>query len=482
MTQDTQAGAGAHPAPAQQPKTLRELAEVVRDWGKRDHAWAHPDPDCFDVALFGHISEDGEPYPVAEVNPDTYGHEGVSLQLAQFYAAASPAAVLALLDRVALRDNELKAARADAKHWRTNHDNVVARLRIFTQRPDIPKELADRLPWYRELVRLQEVEAQALQQSAEITDAEIDRIAESMPGGLDGFLKAWGWRQFARAIMQAAPPAPAAVAVPEALRELIEAIEFAPLGVRAIQAMARARAALAAAPAQAVAVPEGWKLVPINDTPAMWTAGGRAIKSCGGHERDAASLAYKAMVEAAPPAQEHATQLAGQDGEQDEGLAQAIDERDTAEGWADGLAGLIGEYFGQDIGEHSSAHNPWQEAKEIIEEAEPYRSAAAPAQAQEDAPVVRAGLLAAAAHIRAKASAHAEECGSYDPDTGAFEMRDAVQDHYNTLDELAEEIRLMADKTAPASCDKPPAGWACSRAPGHVGPCAAARAAQGGAL
>lgn len=96
--------------------------------------------------------------------------------------------------------------------------------------------------------------------------------------------------------------------------------------------------------------------------------------------------AVAAIEEMAAAAQEHATQLAGQGGEQDEGLAQAIDERDTAEGWADGLAWLIAAYFGQDIGEHSSAHNPWQEAKDIIEEAEPYRSAAAaPIQAQEDA-------------------------------------------------------------------------------------------------
>lgn len=33
-----------------------------------------------------------------------------------------------------------------------------------------------------------------------LTDAEIDTIAESMPGGLDGFLKGWGWRNFARAV------------------------------------------------------------------------------------------------------------------------------------------------------------------------------------------------------------------------------------------------------------------------------------------
>lgn len=58
-----------------------------------------------------------------------------------------------------------------------------------------------------------------------------------------------------------------------------------------------------AAPAlEAPAAPAGWKLVPVQDTPSMWTAGGEAIKSCGGHERDAASLAYKAMLAAAPQA------------------------------------------------------------------------------------------------------------------------------------------------------------------------------------
>ena len=93
------------------------------------------------------------------------------------------------------------------------------------------------------------------------------------------------------------------------------------------------------------------------------------------------------------------------------------------------------------------------------------------------APQTHAGLLAAAAHIQAKAQAHLDERGSYDPDTGAVEMSESNQEYFNTLDELAEEIRLLADKAAPASCDKPPAGWNCSRAPGHDGPCAAAPAA-----
>jgi hypothetical protein len=36
-----------------------------------------------------------------------------------------------------------------------------------------------------------------------LTDAEINKIADAMPGGLDGFLKGWGWLQFARAIEDA---------------------------------------------------------------------------------------------------------------------------------------------------------------------------------------------------------------------------------------------------------------------------------------
>ena len=33
-----------------------------------------------------------------------------------------------------------------------------------------------------------------------LTNDAIDKIGESMPGGLQGFMKTWGWRQFARAI------------------------------------------------------------------------------------------------------------------------------------------------------------------------------------------------------------------------------------------------------------------------------------------
>lgn len=36
-----------------------------------------------------------------------------------------------------------------------------------------------------------------------LADAEIDGIAARMPGGMDGFLKGWGWRQFAREVEEA---------------------------------------------------------------------------------------------------------------------------------------------------------------------------------------------------------------------------------------------------------------------------------------
>ena len=36
-----------------------------------------------------------------------------------------------------------------------------------------------------------------------LTDERIDAIADAMPGGLEGFLRGWGWRQFARAVIEA---------------------------------------------------------------------------------------------------------------------------------------------------------------------------------------------------------------------------------------------------------------------------------------
>ncbi|MGZ8317529.1 MAG: hypothetical protein ACXWVD_00370 [Telluria sp.] len=61
--------------------------------------------------------------------------------------------------RIGALERELMAALSGAEHearqadhWKANHDNLVARCALLSQRDDLP---VDRLPAYRELVRLQ---------------------------------------------------------------------------------------------------------------------------------------------------------------------------------------------------------------------------------------------------------------------------------------------------------------------------------------
>ena len=44
-------------------------------------------------------------------------------------------------------------AQAEIAHWKANHDNVVERLRLFTQRKDLP---VDRVDAYKSLTKAQE--------------------------------------------------------------------------------------------------------------------------------------------------------------------------------------------------------------------------------------------------------------------------------------------------------------------------------------
>ncbi|WON87480.1 hypothetical protein [Delftia sp. UGAL515B_04] len=206
----------------------------------------------------------------------------------------------------------------------------------------------------------------------------------------------------------------------------------------------RAAAAPALEAPAAPAAPNGWKLVPVKPTIAMLLAGDHARISTEHQTKPQA--AYAAMLAAAPQAP------AAPSGE----VISANCEFATVR-WLHQTSGKGG-------GDPKNSYS-WPITGEKV-----FLAASA-------APSTHAGLLAAAAHIQAKAQAHLDERGSYDPDTGAVEMSDANQEHFNTLDELADEIRMMADKAAPASCDRPPAGWTCTRAPGHDGPCAAAPAA-----
>lgn len=50
----------------------------------------------------------------------------------------------------------------------------------------------------------------------------------------------------------------------------------------------------------------------------------------------------------------------------DAALDEEISNRDQYHEWADRLAAEIARYFGVDIGEHSNANNPWEQAYEAV--------------------------------------------------------------------------------------------------------------------
>lgn len=78
---------------------LRELAQAVKGWSNCNRFWNDEDHDN-GVYIVGNINEDDEKYPLFEIDADRYGTDDESGKLAEFYAAANPATVLALLDEL----------------------------------------------------------------------------------------------------------------------------------------------------------------------------------------------------------------------------------------------------------------------------------------------------------------------------------------------------------------------------------------------
>ena len=78
---------------------LKEAAGAVLGWSNCDKAWLDTSEDE-SAAVFGHIDEDGNTYPVATIDCDQYYQGQDSLKLARFYAAANPAKVLDLILRI----------------------------------------------------------------------------------------------------------------------------------------------------------------------------------------------------------------------------------------------------------------------------------------------------------------------------------------------------------------------------------------------
>ena len=90
---------------------LKRMAELNAGWSNASSAWN--DMINEGGAVVGHIDEDGNKYDVAVVDLVQYdGFEGDSLQLAKFYAAANPAAVLELIAEVESLRAEVKTEQA----------------------------------------------------------------------------------------------------------------------------------------------------------------------------------------------------------------------------------------------------------------------------------------------------------------------------------------------------------------------------------
>ena len=78
---------------------LKTLASEVKGWRNCNTAWFDTSEDTI-AAVVGHIDEDGNESPVATIDCDQYYAAQDSIKLARFYAAANPAAVLALIERL----------------------------------------------------------------------------------------------------------------------------------------------------------------------------------------------------------------------------------------------------------------------------------------------------------------------------------------------------------------------------------------------
>ena len=122
---------------------LRALSNAVKAWACCNEAWPHA--EHFDVAVVGGIT-DGEQYPVAQIDADTYGTDGESLKLAQFYAAANPGAVLALLDRIDALQAENEHLLAQVHKLEMDALDLASENSIL-KRQDSELEARKPLPW-----------------------------------------------------------------------------------------------------------------------------------------------------------------------------------------------------------------------------------------------------------------------------------------------------------------------------------------------
>ena len=108
---------------------LKRLAELNAGWSNASSAWN--DMINEGGAVVGHIDEDGNKYDVAVVDLVQYdGFEGDSLQLAKFYAAANPAAVLSLIAEIEQLRDQVNGLTGTADRAEKQRDEQIGRAHV----------------------------------------------------------------------------------------------------------------------------------------------------------------------------------------------------------------------------------------------------------------------------------------------------------------------------------------------------------------
>jgi hypothetical protein len=123
-------------------KELRRLAQAVSGWSNCNQAWLDQSEDV-PAAAVGQIDEDGNIYPIATIDCDQYYAAHQSLPLAKFYAAANPAVISELLDRLEAAEKERDFAKTEIARL---HDDI----RELTDVRVLDEEDRDRIVAWRQ--------------------------------------------------------------------------------------------------------------------------------------------------------------------------------------------------------------------------------------------------------------------------------------------------------------------------------------------
>ena len=113
----------------EQIAALKAAAECVDGWGNCNEMWPASEEDGYITYAVGAVA-DGERYPVAEIDCAQYDSDA-GADLADFYARANPAAILALLAERDALIARAEAAEKDANKW---HDYVANRNKAHDRR------------------------------------------------------------------------------------------------------------------------------------------------------------------------------------------------------------------------------------------------------------------------------------------------------------------------------------------------------------